>query len=255
MSAAEIAKIDLVIANRALARMGAVDAYGHASVRHPSEPGRFFISCSRSPQLVTRDDIMEFDFDGVAIGADNRPAYSERFIHASLYAARPDVHAVMHGHPLSLIPFSVGDIPVRPIFFTSDEFGDKVPVWDMRDEFGDGTDLLIRNKAHGDSLARAFGDLERAVLMRGHGFAAAGRSAAHLMRICKALMENATVQLETMKFGKVTEMSPAEIAARRRTLGGLPEDHPSWMRGFEYEAAQVGLSELLAERAKLLASA
>ena len=43
MSSLEIALIDLVIANRVLARIGAVDAYGHVSVRHPTEAGRFQI--------------------------------------------------------------------------------------------------------------------------------------------------------------------------------------------------------------------
>ena len=107
MSSLEIALIDLVIANRVLARIGAVDAYGHVSVRHPTEAGRFLLSCSRSPGLVDRGDIMQFDFEGNVIGKDNRPPYSERFIHAALYAARKDVRAVAHGHPRVLLPFTV----------------------------------------------------------------------------------------------------------------------------------------------------
>ena len=41
MDTIELAKIDLVIANRAMSRLGAVDAYGHVSVRHPLDPRRF----------------------------------------------------------------------------------------------------------------------------------------------------------------------------------------------------------------------
>ena len=36
-----LTSLGVVIANRVLARLGAVDAYGHVSVRHPSEPNRF----------------------------------------------------------------------------------------------------------------------------------------------------------------------------------------------------------------------
>jgi hypothetical protein len=54
---------DLVVANRILAHQNVVDAYGHVSVRHPTKPDRFFLSRSRSPELVTRDDILEFDLD------------------------------------------------------------------------------------------------------------------------------------------------------------------------------------------------
>ena len=89
MSAVELALIDLVIANRVLARIGAVDAYGHVSVRHPTNKDHFLLSRSRSPELVEQGDIMEFDLKGNVIGKDNRPPYLERFIHAAVYAAVP----------------------------------------------------------------------------------------------------------------------------------------------------------------------
>ena len=54
---------DLVIANRILANEGVVDAYGHISVRHPTDPGRYFLSRSRSPALVEAGDILEFTLD------------------------------------------------------------------------------------------------------------------------------------------------------------------------------------------------
>src|SRR4051794_13921319 len=54
---------DLVTANHILAREGVTDALGHISVRHPDRADRFFLSCSRSPELVQLDDIMEYDLD------------------------------------------------------------------------------------------------------------------------------------------------------------------------------------------------
>ena len=38
----------LVYANRILYDQGVVDGLGHASVRHPSEPGVFLLSCNVS---------------------------------------------------------------------------------------------------------------------------------------------------------------------------------------------------------------
>ena len=252
MSSLEIALIDLVIANRVLARNGAVDAYGHVSVRHPTEARRFLLSCSRSPGLVDRGDIMQFDFEGNVIGKDNRPPYSERFIHAALYAARKDVRAVAHGHPRVLLPFTVADVRMRPLFMTSDEFGANVPTWDIRTAFGPATNLLIRDMDQGRDLARAFGQNDRVILLRGHGFVAAGRSASQLIRMCKALLDNAYVQLEASRLGPLTEMTAEEIEARRQTVG--PDDeHPSMMRGFEYDAIESGLQDLLRERVSLKA--
>ena len=248
----ELALIDLVIANRVLARIGAVDAYGHVSLRHPTDGTRFLLSCSRSPEFVEQNDIMEFDLDGRVVGSDNRPPYLERFIHAGIYAARADVNAVVHGHARVLIPFTVTDLVMRPVFMTADEIGSHVPVWDIRARFGDSTDMLITNMDHAADLADALGGADhRVVLLRGHGFVAAARSASQLIRICRALLDNAAVQLEAMRFGALNELTRGEIAARRAALAD--DDSPGLMRAFEYEAIQAGLSHLLERRAALKA--
>ena len=43
---------ELSLANRILAHEGIVDAFGHISVRHPGDPGRFLISRHRAPATV-----------------------------------------------------------------------------------------------------------------------------------------------------------------------------------------------------------
>jgi len=232
--------------------LGAVDAYGHVSVRHPTERSRFLLSHSRSPRLVERGDIIQFDLEGRVVGADSRPLYSERFIHAAIYEVRDDVHAVAHGHPRLLLPFTVSDVPLRPLFMTADEFGASVPLWDIRTGFGAGTNMLISNMEQGRNLAAALGQNDRAVLLRGHGFVGAGRSASQLIRLCKALLDNAALQLEASRFGILKDISSDEIDARRRTLGA-DDEHPSMMRGFEYEAIEAGVKNLLKERAELKA--
>lgn len=252
MSSLDIALIDLVIANRVLGQIGAVDAYGHVSLRHPTDPNRFLLSYSRSPRLVERGDIMQFDLEGRVVGTDNRPPYLERFIHAAIYAARSDVHAVAHGHPRVLLPFTVAEVRMRPLFMTADEFGANVPTWDIRTNFGAGTNMLIVNMEQGRDLANALGTSDSVVLMRGHGFIGAGRSASQLIRMCKALLDNAAVQLEASRLGTLIELTSAEIEARRRTVG-VDDEHPSMMRGFEYDAIEAGLQALLNERTELKA--
>ncbi|MBW8863131.1 MAG: class II aldolase/adducin family protein, partial [Acidobacteria bacterium] len=58
---------ELAVANRILAREGVVDAFGHVSIRHLQRPDRFLMSRSRSPELVTPDDLMEFALDGTPL--------------------------------------------------------------------------------------------------------------------------------------------------------------------------------------------
>ena len=251
MSVLELAVTDLVIANRVLSRIGAVDAYGHVSVRHPTRRDSFLLSRSLSPEFVEPSDIMTFDLQGEVVGDDRRPAYMERYIHAAIYAARPDVNAVAHGHARVLIPFTVTNLIMRPIFLTADEIGADAPLWDIRAHFGDRTDMLITNMDQGDDLAGALGPDNRVVLLRGHGFVAAGRSASQLTRICKALLDNAAVQLESVRFGEVVVMTAGEIEARRAALAD--DESPGLLRGFEYEAIQAGLADLFKRRTDLVA--
>ncbi len=202
---------DLVIANRILAYEGVVDGFGHVSLRHPERPDRFFMSRSRSPELVTRDDIMEFDLDCNPIDQRGRVMYGERAIHGAIFQARPDVGSVVHNHAHEIIPYSVTKAQMQQIIHTAGGMGPHVPVWDIRDDFGD-TDMLVRNLQQGRSLAKTLGD-KAAVLMRGHGCAVVGNTVRDAVRIAVYLMVNARLQTEAMRLGEVTFLSEGEIAA------------------------------------------
>ena len=82
---------DLVTANHVLAKLGIVDSFGHISIRHPDRPDRFFLSCSRAPERVKRDDILEFNLECEVIDSKGKQLYTERPIHGGAYQARPDV--------------------------------------------------------------------------------------------------------------------------------------------------------------------
>src|SRR4051812_42176247 len=107
---------DLVDANRILYHLGVVDGFGHVSARHPADPSRFIISRSMAPALVTADDLMGIELGGRPV-SDNAPMpYLERFIHGEIYAARPEVVAVVHSHSASIIPFTiVRETTLKPV--------------------------------------------------------------------------------------------------------------------------------------------
>ena len=114
---------DLVAAYRILAQQGVLDGFGHVSARHNRAANRFIMSRSLAPELVTAADLIEFDFDGNAVDAKGRALYSERFIHAEIYKARPDVRTVVHNHAPALIPFSVTTVPLRPMYHMASFIG------------------------------------------------------------------------------------------------------------------------------------
>src|ERR1700752_4075102 len=101
---------DLVAANRVLAREGVLDGWGHVSVRHNLDPGRYLLSRSLAPELVSAGDILEFGLDNNAVNARRRNLYTEGFLHGEIYKTRPDVVAICHCHAPAVIPFGVTDV-------------------------------------------------------------------------------------------------------------------------------------------------
>ncbi len=233
---------DVVIANRILAHEGVVDAYGHVSVRHPLDPTRYLLSRSRAPELVERGDIVEFDLEGKSVGGDTRAPYLERFIHGAIYEARPDVQAVVHAHAEAVLPFTISATPLWPVVHMASFIGARIPVWDIRDNFGD-TNLLVVNTAQGRDLARGLGG-ERVALMRGHGFVAAGRSLPEAVRIGVYMPVNARVLLDALRLGEVKALSRGEIEAH----ASMKPDDPAMWRAWEYWAVRAGCGDLLSAR-------
>ena len=152
------ARRDLVIANRILAREEVVDAYGHVSMRHPKDPSRYFLSRSRSPELVGPEDIFEFTLDGKVVGGDGRPPYLERFIHGAIYEARPEVMAVVHSHAEDMLPFGLTQAKLKPVIHSGSVIGNEVRTWDIADKFGTGTNLLVVNMEQGRDLAKTLAE-------------------------------------------------------------------------------------------------
>ncbi len=231
---------DLVIANRVLAHENVVDAYGHVSVRHPQNPKRYLLARSLSPEMVEQADIMEFELDGTPASGDSRQPYLERFIHGAVYEERPEVLAVVHAHAEDVLPFGITGAPLRPVIHSGSFMGDHVPVWDIRDKFGD-TNLLVTSMPQGRDLALRLG-AHNVSLMRGHGFVAAARSIIEVVRMSVYVPRNARVQMAGMRLGAVKPLSPGEIAARN--AGYKPNSPVTW-RTWEYWATKAGCAELL----------
>ncbi|MEL0293656.1 MAG: class II aldolase/adducin family protein [Alphaproteobacteria bacterium] len=226
----------LVLANRILARENVIDDFGHVSMRNPLNPERYFISRSRSPEVITRGDIMEFTLDGELIGDDPRRQYSERHIHGAIYAGRPDVNAITHHHARAILPFTMNDESLRPMFHMAAVIGNEISRWDSQHEFGD-TNMLVDSMDMGHSLARAL-DQNRVVLMRGHGCVCAGPGLRAVIMISIGLRDNAELILQTRNLGQITYLTDGEIKMTGDMLIG---DMPL-ARAWDYWVARAGFA-------------
>jgi ribulose-5-phosphate 4-epimerase/fuculose-1-phosphate aldolase len=204
---------DLVTANRILTDQGVLDAFGHVSVRDPLNPQRYLMSRSRAAGLVTAKDILVFDLDSNPVDKSQRNTrlYSERYIHGEIYKARPDVMAVIHTHSPAVVAFGVSGVALRPIHLNASFLGEQVPVFEIRDQFGTDTDLLISSPARGKALARLLGD-RAVVLLRGHGDVVVGSSLpVAVWNAVYTEVDARELQQAIALGGHVTYLSPQEI--------------------------------------------
>ena len=233
-----VVKDDLVAGGHILSNENIIDAFGHISARHPTKADHFLMCRARAPGLSVVPDIMEFD-RGEPVDAQGRHAYLERYIHAGIYQLRNDVRSVVHDHSGAVVPFSVSGVPLRPIGHTGGVIGGSVPVWDIRDRFGDSTNMLVSSLQMGLDLARRLGQ-GSTLLMRGHGAAIAAQSIRLATFIAVSLDVQAREQREAMSLGPVNRLSPGEIAATSHLYDpGVPGD--SMNRAWEYWCARAGV--------------
>jgi ribulose-5-phosphate 4-epimerase/fuculose-1-phosphate aldolase len=202
------ARIQLALASRMLAHEGVLDAFGHVSLRHPKDPGRYLLSRARAPQLVEPDDIVEYDLDSEPVKKVDVQQFSERVIHGELFKARPDVMAICHHHAAAIMPFAISGVSLVPVFHLPAALGETVPFWDSRDDFGD-TNLLVRTKEEGASHARGLGQ-HAAVLLRRHGATVVGRDLHEVVSRSIYMCQNAVYQMQAQLLGSVDPLTAGE---------------------------------------------
>jgi ribulose-5-phosphate 4-epimerase/fuculose-1-phosphate aldolase len=208
----------LALANRILYDQNVVDGFGHISVRHDKSPDHFLLSCNRAPGLVNASDILVYDFNGDLTEPTDKRSYLERFIHAEIYRARPDVMSVVHSHSQSVIPFGVTGQRLRPIFHMSGFLGSGSALFEIRDTAGN-TDMLIRDMGLGKALAQSLGQ-HNCVLMRGHGSTTVGSSIEVAVYRAIYAEVNAKLQIQAAVLGPINFLTEEEAALAAATTEG-----------------------------------
>ena len=162
---------NLVIANRILAKEDVVDAYGHVSVRHPDDPGHFLIARSLAPELVGEEDIVESSSTASRCATTAARSISSASSTARSSRRGPTSWRVVHAHAEDVLPFSIAAAPLRPVIHAGSLSAHSAGVGHRRQ--------VRRHQPPGDQhragpRPRRMPRRRRVVLMRGHGFAAAG---------------------------------------------------------------------------------
>ena len=186
----------LVTANRILADLGILRGFGHVSVREPGSD-EMLISRSRSPGLVTEDDVIRMALDGTVLDDEDARPYKETVVHRAIYRHRDDVNAVVHHHAHEIMPFTVSDVDIVPAYQNGALFADGVPTFsDYDDRYGQ----LVVGEAEGERMAENLGDC-RAQLLEGHGSNVVGSNVKEAVIATRCFVMNARYQFQAEQLG------------------------------------------------------
>lgn len=202
---------EVALACRVLAARGLADGIlGHISLRVDEQ--RLLIRC-RGPQerglaFTEAADIHLVDLDGAAAGAGELEGGwsvpNELPLHTEVLRSHPDVSAVVHAHPPSVVAADLAGITIRPIVGAFDIPGTRlaqggVPVYPRG--------VLIRNRQLAAEMVQAMRD-RPVVLLRGHGLTSCGAG------VPEAVLR--AVSVDTI----------AELSLRITASGGVLADLP-----------------------------
>jgi L-fuculose-phosphate aldolase len=203
MSAALQAQVAL--ACRVIALEGYVDlTLGHVSAR---EPGQRTIWIKRKgPALdeVGPDDVIALALDD-ADPLTSPDYHLETYIHTEVYRRRPDVNAVIHGHPLYATALGSTDGQLHILTHDAVLFVDGLGIFD------EGPDL-VTDAARAVRVAEALGH-RRAALLRNHGIVIAAEDVRWAVLTALVLERAIRLQAIATDLGGLRPMS--DVDARR----------------------------------------
>ena len=187
MTTEQALRHDVALANRIIERFGLSGAFGHVSARIPGT-NTFYLPTRRSPGLADENRLLVVDTEGRILSGEGTPN-SEYWIHARIYAARPDVGGIVHAHPLACISLTQIGQPHRVVHNQGGAFVDGIPEYER---IG-----LIRSRELGDLVAQRLGG-GVAVMMRGHGISTAFQDVRSATVAACFLEESAQLQMRML---------------------------------------------------------
>ncbi len=183
---------------------------GHAALR--IGPDRIIMlghshKSFKTLDTITEDEIIEIDMDGNLIDGRYEPP-GEFYIHTEIMKARPDVKAIVHGHPLMSKVFGIAGRPIVPVDPRARTFSAGVPVMDFAGQ--------VDTPELGQEAARILGD-KKAMLLRGHGQIVVGETLEEACCNAFTLESNAMQLYMALQIGTPQALREDECKAKKGT--------------------------------------
>lgn len=173
---------------------------GNLSIRDSS--GDIWISPARVDKgNLTRRDIICVHPDGTTEGP--HPPSSEFPFHQAIYRARPDVHAIVHAHPVALVAFSIcRQSPNTRLFHQAHSICGRV---------GFAPYACPGTEALGASIAATFREGCDSVILENHGVVVAGESLSRAFERFEAFEFAGKTLVKAASLGDVRYLSDSQL--------------------------------------------
>ncbi|HUB95451.1 MAG TPA: class II aldolase/adducin family protein [Stellaceae bacterium] len=200
-------RVDLAAAHRLAEMKDWTDLiFNHFTARVPGEPHHFLIKRhSLFFEEVTASNLVKVDLNGEVMGTGDDVNTAGFVIHSAVYAARPDVNAVMHLHSQVGTAISARRDGLRFLCQEAMQFYDRVAYHDFE---GIALDLEER-----DRLAHDLGQ-KNTMIMRNHGLLTCGQSVGTAMLALRNLIMVAETQIQIEATGAAIVTPPADVCER-----------------------------------------
>jgi ribulose-5-phosphate 4-epimerase/fuculose-1-phosphate aldolase len=204
---------NVALSCRMLAKLGQFkETTGHVSARSAS--GASMLIRGRGKQesglLFTKpSEVVPADFDGRMLR--DKPGLktpNESCIHGEFYRARPDVGAIVHAHPPSLVLTSMAGIELKPVFGGFDPSAMRlalrpIPIFE--------SSLTLHTKEQVHAMMGVMGNRDICI-MRGHGVVVCGKNVEEATIKAIKLDALAQMNLDLARLGKSPTISEADMA-------------------------------------------
>ena len=230
----------VAIACRILAHAGlAEDVLGHVSIRIDAQT---ILIRARGPDengllFSVPDDVIACSLDsGAALAMDVHAPPNELPIHLACYRSDPDVGAVVHAHPPSVIAADLAGIPLVPMVGAYN-----IPAARLA---ADGIavyprSVLINTDELGEEMASAM-DGRPVCVLRGHGVTVTGTTLEQAVARSLAVDALARMACRVASLAADVEPIPSDDLAQLPDLGSAFNDQLIW-RHHEMRLRHAGL--------------
>jgi len=188
---------------------------GNLSIRDDS--GDVWISPARVDKgSLTRNDIVCVKADGSREGP-HRPS-SEFPFHQAIYAARPDIRAIVHAHPVALVAFSIcRQTPDTRLFHQAHT---------VCGQPGFAPYALPGSELLGRNIAEAFRAGPDCVILENHGVVVGGTSLSQAFQRFEALEFAAKTVIKARHLGDVRYLNAGQLEQAQNRRANLDPCEP-----------------------------